>query len=323
MQADTFPRLVGDIGGTHARFAWQSAAGSPLGDFDIFPCASYPSLVEAMRCYLEKHSKRAPRWCAIGIANPVLGDHVQMTNHHWSFSIAEIRRQLNLDRFVVINDFTALALALPELRAADLYQVGSGSPAAEAPLGLIGPGTGLGVSGLLPAAGGLGWVPVSGEGGHVTLAASNEMQERVIAILRKRFGHVSAERALSGPGLVNLHGALCELAHEPAPTLSAAQITTHAISGTDARCADAVNLFFMLLGGVAGDLALSLGARGGIYIGGGVVPRLGGLIDSSRFRESFESKGRFRTYLREIPTYVIQSTNSPALLGAARSLDAG
>lgn len=321
MQADTFPRLIADIGGTHARFAWQTAAGSALADFDVLPSVAHPSLLEAILRYLQKHAKRSPRWCAIAIANPVLGDRVQMTNHHWSFSIAELRSELGLDRLVVINDFTALALALPALGAADLHQVGPGSAAADAALGLIGPGTGLGVSGLLPAPGGLGWVPISGEGGHVTLPANDDLEERVIALLRKRYGHVSAERAVSGPGLANLHAALCELAQEPAPALSAAQITAHAVARTDARSMEAVDLFFALLGSVAGNLALSLGARGGLYIGGGVVPRLGALIDGSRFRASFESKGRFHAYLRDIPTYVIRCAESPALLGAARSLE--
>ncbi|WP_372526016.1 glucokinase [Piscinibacter sp.] len=321
IQEDTFPRLVGDVGGTNARFAWLTGAGSTLTDIDTLPCAAFPSLIDAIRHYLGKHAKPPPRWCAIGIANPVVGDHVQMTNHDWSFSISAVQAQLGLTRFLVINDFTALALSLPVLAAADVRQVGGGQPVAGAPLGLIGPGTGLGVSGLLPEMSGHGAIPINGEGGHVTLAATSEHEERVIAVLRTRFGHASAERAVSGPGLVNLHAALCELAGEAAPPLTPQEITERALSGVDARCTEAVEMFFSFLGTVAGNLALSLGARGGMYIGGGVVPRLGEQIDRSRFRESFECKGRFRAYLQEIPTYVVQASMSPALIGAARALE--
>src|SRR2546421_10080728 len=204
MQAVTFPRLVGDIGGTNARFSRIESAGAPLTDIDTLPCAAYATLVDAVRDYLAKTGKDRPRWCAIGMANPVVGDHVQMTNHHWSFSIAEVKRELGLDRFLVMNDFTALALSLPGLAPSDLRQVGSGTAVEGAPLALLGPGTGFGVSGLFLAGSGHGAIPINGEGGHVTLAAIDEREQRVIAILRRRFGHASAERALSGPGIENL-----------------------------------------------------------------------------------------------------------------------
>jgi glucokinase len=321
MQADSFPRLVGDIGGTNARFAWLSAPGAELTDVDSLPGADYPGLIEAMRAYLARHGHRAPRGCAIGIANPVVGDHVQMTNHDWSFSISKIQREMGLDRFLVINDFTALALSLTALQPADLRQVGGGKPVDGAPMALLGPGTGLGVSGLLPAGGGHRAIPLNGEGGHVTLPATNEREEQVVAALRRRFGHASAERALSGPGIVNLHQALRELDGQPALALSAADITTRALEGSDRHCAETMDLFFSFLGTVAGNLALSLGSLGGVYIGGGIVPRMGTQIDRSLFRASFESKGRFRGYLEGIPVYVIEAKTSPALVGAARALE--
>jgi glucokinase len=320
-QADTYPRLVGDIGGTNARFAWLAAPGAALSDIATLPGASHKTLTDAVRAYLGAHDRPPPRWCAIGIANPVVGDHVQMTNHHWSFSISEMQRELGLDRFLVINDFTALALSLPALEAADLRQVGGGRPVDGEPLALLGPGTGLGVSGLLPASAGHRSIPIDGEGGHVTLPATDEREERVVGVLRRRFGHASAERALSGPGIENLHQALCELAGEAPPRYSAADITRHATDGTDPRCAEAIDLFFGFLGTVSGNLALSLGALGGLYVGGGIVPRLGDAIDRSRFRRSFESKGRFQPYLAQIPTFVVQAKVSPALTGAARALD--
>ncbi|HJV62820.1 MAG TPA: glucokinase [Albitalea sp.] len=319
--ADTFPRLVGDVGGTNARFGWLSAADTPLADVDTLPCADFPSLSAAMRHYLDVHHHVAPRWCAIGIANPVVGDQVKMTNHHWSFSISDVKRQLALERFLVINDFTALALSLPALQPSELRQVGGGAPVEGAPLALLGAGTGLGVSGLLPAGSGHRAIPINGEGGHATLAAADERDQQVVAILRRRFGHASAERALSGPGIENLYLASCELAGEAPQAYGAAQITERALARSDRHCVEAVDLFFGFLGTVAGNLALSLGALGGLYIGGGVVPRLGAEIDRSRFRQTFESKGRFRPYLQAIPAYVVQAKISPALVGAARALE--
>ena len=321
MKAVTYPRLVGDIGGTNARFGWIESAQDIPSAIATLPCADFPSVVEAVRHYLANIGKGQPAWCAIGIANPVVGDHVQMTNHDWSFSISDVKRELGLDRFLVINDFTALALSLPVLSPSDVRQVGAGTPVAGAPLALLGAGTGLGVSGLLPAGGGHGAIPINGEGGHVTLAAIDEREDEVIGILRRRFGHASAERALSGPGIENLHQAVCELAGETAPAFTAAQITGRAVARSDVRSVEALDLFFSFLGTIAGNLALSLGSLGGLYIGGGIVPRLGQAIDTSRFRQSFESKGRFRRYMAQIPTYVLQSKVSPALIGAARALD--
>ena len=316
-----YPRWVGDIGGTNARFAWLEAAGAPLTDEAIYPCADHATLQAAMRHYIDAHGKKAPRWAAIGIANPVTGDRVQMTNHHWSFSIDAVRQALGLERFVVINDFTALALSLPSLQPADLRQIGPGAAVPQAAKALLGPGTGLGVSGLLPARGGLGWVPLAGEGGHVTLAGTNAEEDAVIALLRRRFGHASAERALSGPGLEALHAALVELEGSASPGLTAAQITSAALAGSDAQCGRTVDLFLALLGTVAGNLALSLGARGGVYIGGGIVPRLGERVLVSPLRARFEAKGRFTEYLQQMPLLVIQARTSPALWGAARALD--
>ena len=188
-----------------------------------------------------------------------------------------------------------------------------------APLALLGAGTGLGVSGLLPVAG--GFVPVVGEGGHVSLGGANADEDRVIALLRDRFGHVSAERVLSGAGLVNLYQARCELAGVAAEALGAPEVGARALQGTDAQCRAAVEQFFDFLGHVAGDVALTLGARGGVYIGGGIVPQLGDWISRSRFRERFEAKGRFRAYLAQIPVKVVVATGAPALRGANQALD--
>lgn len=316
----TYPRLLADIGGTHARFAMLYAGRSMPSDLAVLPCDQHASLLDAIIGYLAQHTVVTPRWCAIGIATPVLGDRIRMTNHPWTFSIHELQAALGLERLIVINDFTALALALPHLRETDLRQIGPGTPRPNATRALLGPGTGLGVAGLVPA--GVGHAPIVGEGGHVTLAAQDDAEDAVLRVLRRQFGHVSAERALSGPGLVNLYLASCEVAGRTPLALDAQQVTQRALTDEDPQCRRALDLFFAFLGAVAGNLALTLGAFGGVYIGGGIVPRLLGLMEASPFRARFEAKGRFGDYLREIPTWVIASDFPPALLGAAKALDA-
>ena len=321
MANEFFPRLLGDIGGTNARFAWQSDRAAPPTDVATYPCVEHDSLLQAIGHYLAEHRKERPPACAIGIANPILGDLVQMTNHHWSFSISELQRGLGFQRLRVINAFTALALSLPALQAADLHHIGhAGEAVPGAPLAVLGPGTGLGVSGLLPSDTG-SFVPISGEGGHVTLAAHGEYEAAVVSALARRFGHASAERALSGPGLVNLYDAASILAHRTPLPLCAADVIERARGAADASCIAAIDLFCKFLGSVAGNLALTLGARGGVYIGAGLAPRLKAEIERSAFRERFAAKGRFRDYLGAIPTFIIDAQISPALIGAARALD--
>jgi glucokinase len=320
MLHDAQPRLLGDIGGTNARFAWQDHPLAPPSAIATYPCADSESLLHAIRRFLAEHGHGTPRQCAIGIANPITGDRVRMTNHHWSFSISELQRDLGLERLVVLNDFTALALSLPSLTAADLQPIGTGTAVAGAALAVVGPGTGLGVSGLLPAGAGR-YVPINGEGGHVTLAPCDDLEAEVLLRLRHRFGHASAERALSGPGLVNLYEAVNVLQGRDALDLQPADIIERARSMEDAACTRALDLFCAFLGGVAGNLALTLGARGGVFLGGGIAPRILPELRMSLFRQRFEGKGRFRDYLAAIPTCVITTTVSPALVGASRALD--
>lgn len=317
------PRLLADIGGTNARFAWQPAPGAALEHLRDLPTGAHASLEVAIRLYLGDAGLPAPGQAAIAIATPITGDAVRMTNSSWSFSIEALRLALGLQRLRVLNDFTALAMALPALPPGDLVAVGGGPGVDGAAIALIGPGTGLGVSGLLPDGQG-GWVPVQGEGGHATLAARTAREAAVIAVLEQRFGHVSGERAVSGQGLVDVHAALWALDRPgelPTPG-TPSHIGDEAMAGQDARCVEAVELLFAFLGTMAGNLALTLGARGGVYIGGGIVPRLWPIFVRSAFRERFEGKGRFRAYLAPIPVRVIRSAHSPALLGAARALDA-
>lgn len=317
--SEGYPRLLGDIGGTHARWAWQPNRDAPLEDVAIVADAGSASLYASAAAYLERGGHARPRWVGIGIATAVTGDEVRMTNHPWAFSIKALTHALGVERCLVINDFTALAMSLPALGAPDLRLVGGGTAVADAAIGLLGPGTGLGVSGLTPSGAGR-WSPLCGEGGHVTLAATDEREAALLAWLRVQHGHVSAERVLSGGGLVNLYRAICALDGATPRGLQPADITTAAKDGSDMACAATVKQFTAFLGNAAGNLALTLGARGGVYLGGGIVPRLGSAFDASLFRRHFEAKGRFGAYLRPIPTWLIVSP-APALLGASRALD--
>jgi glucokinase len=319
-----FPRLLGDVGGTNARWAWQTAAGAPLTHVSTLAARGHASIGDCIAAYLKQHALPPPRDVAFGIATAVAGDTVSMTNHPWSFSIDALRRSLGADRVRVLNDFEALAHAVPVLPAADLQAVGGGLAVPGATLAVIGPGTGLGVSGLVSDGSG-GWRVVAGEGGHVTLAACNARESSLLAVLRERFGHVSAERALSGPGLVNLYEAACLLDGETFTTLQPAEVLTRSRPDTaehDMHCDEAVKTFAALLGTVAGNLALTLGARGGVFIGGGIVPRLSERFAALPFRSRFDDKGRFRSYVEAVPVWVITAP-APALLGAARALDSG
>ena len=318
---DTFPRLLGDVGGTNARFGWQASPHTGIEHVLVLPCAAHETLEAAIRTYLELKNLPTPRACALGIANPITGDVIRMTNHHWSFAISDMQRSLGLAQLNVINDFTALALALPSIPLENLVQVGGTAAQAFAPKALIGAGTGLGVSGLLPTDANDHWVAIAGEGGHVTLAAQNDTEYRVIELIRQRYGHVSAERVLSGQGLVDLYLALRQLKKgAPVDVAGAAEITAWALHDKDPLALQCIEMFAGFLGSVAGDLALTLGARGGVYLGGGIVPRWLGWFETSHFRERFEAKGRFSAYLKDIPVWVINASESPALLGAARSL---
>ncbi len=313
-----FPRLVGDIGGTNIRFAVIAAAGGAPAQIRSFACSDFPGPEAAIRHYLACEGLALPPVAAFGIATPLSGDAVRMTNHPWAFSIEVLRQALGFAQLVFINDFSALALALPRLKGADLEQIGGGTPQPDAPLALLGAGTGLGVSGLIPCTG--GWQPLAGEGGHVSLAAGNAREAAIIAVLGTRFGHVSAERALSGPGLAALHDAIRQLEGTPPCPLDSREISARALAGSCPHCTEALELFCALLGSVAGNLALTLGARGGVYIGGGIVPALGDFFARSGFRARFEAKGRFSAYLAAIPTYVIRAPYA-ALSGAGEALE--
>jgi len=309
--------LIGDIGATNARFSLVQPGGAASPP-RVYALNDYPSLPDAIEAYLrEERPEQKPIQAVLAVASPVTENQVTLTNHPWTFSVKALREHLGLRRLQVVNDFAANAVAVPHLGAQDVLQVGGGVAVKNAPIGVIGPGTGLGVSAFVPSAD--GGAMIAGEGGHVTMAPTTAQESALLDLMRSRFDHVSAERILSGPGLVNLYNALCELAGTPAASYSAEQISNPGIWNADPHTHEATAMFCAMLGTVAGNLALTLGARGGIYISGGIVPRMSAFFTQSEFRARFEAKGRLSDYVATIPTYLI-TRPLPVLLGAAALL---
>jgi glucokinase len=320
---------VADIGGTNARFGWIAAPGAAITHVAKFRTDAHPGPAAAARAYLDQLAAelgaayQPPRAAAFAVATAVGDDRVAFTNSGWAFSRRDTAQALALDELLLLNDFAALAMSLPGLTASQLHVQGEW-PAQPATLAVVGPGTGLGVAGLVPTA--HGWVPVPGEGGHVTLAAADDEEHALLDAARRLIAadsqgepaHLSAERLLSGIGLPLLYRATATLLGQPAAELKAPEILQQGLAG-DAVASRTLDHFCALLGGVAGNVALTLGARGGLFIGGGIVPRLGERFFASRFRQRFVAKGRFATYLGAIPTAVILDTHT-ALAGAAAAL---
>ena len=306
-------RLIGDIGGTNARFA--VAEDGKYRELRHVAVSKYATLQEALADYLLALPDGVRPTCgALAVAGPVSLGRVELTNLNWSFSIAALQAELGLSQLVVINDFAGTAMAVPYLLDDHRCNIGPFPTEAVGPIGVIGPGTGLGVSSLVPHSG--KWILVPSEGGHSTMPAATSDEEKILDHLRKRWRHVSAERVLSGSGLVNLYEALCAIEGRSPDRLSPAEITDRAMLGSDLTCVETFNIFCAMLGTVAGNLALTIGAAGGIYIAGGILLRFRDAFARSPFRERFEDKGRFRGYLGKIPTYLILE-ESPALLGLA------
>ncbi|MEN9719382.1 MAG: Glucokinase [Pseudomonadota bacterium] len=311
------PRLIADIGGLYARFAIETSYGE-FAQQRSLRCADFPSFEAAMAAYLASLKSAPVAHAALAIANPVDGDQVRMTNYHWQFSIEETRVNLGLDTLVVVNDFTSLAMALPRLGPQDFRQVGPGQAVKNSVIGLLGSGSGLGVSGLIPS--GDGWTSLGSEGGHASFAPSDAREAAVLTYMWRQFDHVSFERLLSGPGLELTYMAIAELNKTQVKALSAPEITRCALEDKDPLCTQTLEVFCNMLGTAASNLALTLGATGGIYIGGSIVPRLGEFFDRSGFRSRFEQKGRFANYVGQIPTFVITAPEA-TFLGASAILD--
>ncbi|MBU9205434.1 glucokinase [Burkholderia multivorans] len=308
-------RLLADIGGTNARFALETGDGD-IGQVRVYACADYSGLVDAVRQYFSDMSLQQVSAAAIAIANPVDGDEVRMTNRDWSFSIEATRRALGFDTLLVVNDFTALAMALPKLNGAHWKQIGAGTPRKDGPIGVLGPGTGLGVSGLIKDR--EHWIPLASEGGHVTFSPVDDRDDAVLAYARQKWSHVSFERVAAGSGLSLIYDALAAGRGRAESGFAPERITDRA-HRQDELAIDAIACFSGILGTLAGNLALTLGARGGVYVGGGVVQKLGTLFDARTFRQRFEQKGRFEAMLKTVPTYLI-TTEYPAFFGVSALL---
>jgi len=313
-------RLLADIGATHARFGLETAPGV-LSQVAVLRCDDYDGIVPLLHAYLAQHPNGRINHAAFALANPISGDFIRMTNRDWQFSTDELRRALGLSTLLIVNDFTALAMALPGFQPKDLLQVGGGAAQTHAVSGVLGPGTGLGVSGVIPTID--GFVTLGSEGGHVNFAPSDEREFAILQYAWREWKHVSNERLISGPGIELIYRALAQrngvALGADAPSRSTAEIMAAALDAGDPLCLEVLETFAGMLGSAAANLAVTLGAFGGIFIGGGIVPRLGEWFARSPFRTRFEAKGRFSDYLADIPTYVIVTPN-PAFHGVATIL---
>ena len=306
--------LVADIGGTHARFAVTDGGDGAPTHVRTLKTGSFPGIVEAIEHYLEGLLEPRPSGACIAVACPVGGDKVSLTNNDWAFSIADIQKSLGLHDFQVVNDFKALAAAVPGLAVDERIQIGGGHALDDCPVSILGPGTGLGVATVTHMK--KGYAVLDGEGGHVGFAPSNVQETEVLRILGKRYDRVSVERILSGPGISELHSTLAVIDSVTSPELETKSIIEQAVEGSCSRCRETIDVFCGILGSFAGDVALTTGSKGGVYLGGGIAPRIADLLQNGPFRSRFEDKGRMSLYVRSIPTYLITASN-PALRGAA------
>lgn len=300
--AHTDQALLADIGGTNARFAL--ARGDEIGPIEHARAADFPGAREAIAAFIARHAaKGTVKAAVLGVAGTVENGHAFLTNSGWVVDRAELHAAFGIEAVHVLNDFEVLAWSLPALKPDDLFALGAQRPLPGAPMLVLGPGTGFGCSCLVARDG--SELAIVTEAGHTTLPAASEHEERVLDRLRQRFGHVSIERAVSGPGLVALYEALAAIEGVSAPQRDAAAITDAALDGSCIVSGAALEMFCSFLGTVAGNLALTFCARGGVYIAGGIVPRLPDFLARSSFRTRFESKGRYEGYLRNIPTSII------------------
>lgn len=311
MSSSSEVMLFGDIGGTNARLALFRSGR--LGSVDTMSVADYPRISDALQAFLSHHANHmSVSGAMLAIAGPIKDDCAALTNSPWVVDAAELRGIFGWPTIGLINDFEALAWALPRLGPSDLFAIGGGDAVETAPAVVLGPGTGLGVACFVPH--GQGARVIASEGGHATLPGTCRREDKIIEHLRERFGHVSAERVLSGNGLTNLYQAIGSIDGVAGAPRNPAEITAAALDGSCRICRETLDLFCAMLGAFAGSVALTFGARGGVYIGGGIVPRIAAYLAGSEFRSRFEAKGRFKSYLSSVPTAVITHPE-PAFIG--------
>ena len=311
--------LAVDLGGTHIRFRLVGDPARPA-PVHFVEAKDVTSFEHAVQWWREQAGIRGAL-DAIGVAaaGPVAGGRVRITNLDWTLDARAIERDCDARRCLLVNDVTAIAWALPLLDGGGVRTLAAGSRSHGATMAVIAPGTGLGVSGLVPTGSG-GFAAIEGEGGHRTLAAHDSREWAIVTALAERFGHPSAERALSGPGIEAILKAVESIdGARRGADRTAAEIARDAFAGADPVAEEAIAVFTGLLGSVAGDLALTLGARGGVYVAGGIVPIWGERFDTRRFLERLRAKGRFRAYLSSIPVHVVTRPH-PGLLGVEHLL---
>ncbi|MAL41807.1 MAG: glucokinase [Thalassospira sp.] len=311
-------QLVGDIGGTNARFAWLDDAGNPHTPMTL-PVREYATIGDAMRDFMVRTDCSDLREFAVAVACPAMADTIKFTNNPWVFSKEALKAEFNLDRLVVVNDFTGLAMSVPYLGPEDLITLFDGPGRPGLPLAVIGAGTGLGVSGLLPHEG--HWLLIQGEGGHVSLPAVDDLDYEIVKFLTGELGRVSAERILSGMGIENLYRALAAIDGIAVTAKTAAEVVDGALKDGDALCLKVLERFCLFMGGVAGDLVLTLGAFDGVFIGGGIGPRIADYMKQSGLKERMIAKGRFRDLMNDVPVRLM-TAKYPALIGCAKILTA-
>jgi glucokinase len=310
--------LIGDIGGTNARFALADANSPAFSEVHTLRCDDYESADLAIKHYLDSVGAASPQVICLAAAGPIIDKRVRFTNNHWEIAADELAREFSIDAVRLLNDFEAIAYSVPFLAGADCMPIGLPEPgpldAEHYMVGVIGPGTGLGAVGLRKH--GELLLPIAGEAGHGGFAPETQVQIDILKALRERFDRVSSERLVSGPGLENIYWALMRIHGEKRAHLDAAGIFAAAIDNSDPLAAEAVQMFFEVFGQAAGDYALSLGAEDGIFIAGGISKRYPDLLVNSRFRSAFENKGRHRSLMERVPTQLILH-DQPGLLGAA------
>jgi glucokinase len=308
------------VGGTNARFALVRNGNIELDSIHNSVNREYPSITDAIKAFLAKHGNPKVLRAGLALACPITGDTVKLTNCDWQISQKEIQAAFGLTQVTLVNDFTALAMGVPSLAPNQYFAVGGGTPQPHHPIGVVGPGTGFGVSGLIWS--GAHWIALQGEGGHASFTPTNEIEIEILRLGWKEYGgRISTERILTGDGLEFMCRALCQIKGKPPEKLKASDITKEAMENPASICREVMNIFCGALGSAAGDLALTLGAFGGVYIGGGITARLGNIVHESPLRERFEAKGRFKNYMARIPTYVITNSVHTALLGTATILN--
>ncbi len=310
--------LIGDIGGTNARFAMASADSPGYASDRILRCADHATADAAIRHYIDAIGAPAPQAICLAAAGPIVDQQVRLTNNPWTITVSDLQGVFDIQSVQLLNDFEAIAHCVPFLSDKQLMPIGrpdrKSLDAEHFIVGVIGPGTGLGTVGLRKF--GAHHIPIVAEAGHVGFAPETQVQMDILTRLRERFDRVSAERLVSGPGLENLYWALCLMHGDRFEKLSAAEIFAAAVKGGNPRAAESVETFFEILGQVAGDLALTLGAEDGIFVCGGLAQRYPDRLANSQFRSGFEAKGRHREVMERIPTQLI-THQQPGLLGAA------